>query len=296
MILHLKEEHQLPLEIEETTFENSNNFLDWKETLEKETHSQYVLHCAPVKKEGEIISYYYCNRAGGYKSKGAGLRQLKTQGSAKINNQCSAHMKVTENFHKQYITVKYCSAHYNHDTKFAYLRMPERTRLDIASKLQKGVTTERILDDIRQELEGGLGREHLINRQDIRNIRLQYNIEGIHKHSNDLSSVAAWVTEIKNCDHTSVLAFKAQGLEQPNTMDNLSNDDFILCIQTPFQRDMFLKFGNDTICIDSTHGTNMYDFYLVTVLVIDEYGEGIQVAWMISNREDKWHSTYFSLH
>lgn len=30
----------------------------------------------------------------------------------------------------------------------------------------------------------------------------------------------------------------------------------------------------------------MYDFFLVTVLVVDEYEEGIPVAWMISNRED----------
>ena len=36
----------------------------------------------------------------------------------------------------------------------------------------------------------------------------------------------------------------------------------------------------------STHGTNMYDFKLITVLVLDELGEGVPVAWMISNRED----------
>ena len=30
----------------------------------------------------------------------------------------------------------------------------------------------------------------------------------------------------------------------------------------------------------------MYDFFLITVLVVDEYEEGIPVAWMISNRED----------
>ena len=34
------------------------------------------------------------------------------------------------------------------------------------------------------------------------------------------------------------------------------------------------QFG---ICVDSTHGTNMYDFFLITVLVVDE-----SVAWMIS--------------
>lgn len=47
-----------------------------------------------------------------------------------------------------------------------------------------------------------------------------------------------------------------------------------------------MKFGNEVICMDSTHGTNVYDFYLVTILVLDEYREGIPVGWMITNRED----------
>ncbi len=41
------------------------------------------------------------------------------------------------------------------------------------------------------------------------------------------------------------------------------------------------------MCVDSTHGTNGYDFLLITVVVIDDYGEGFPVAWCISNREDQ---------
>ena len=37
--------------------------------------------------------------------------------------------------------------------------------------------------------------------------------------------------------------------------------------------------------MDATHGTYMYDFNLITVLV-DEFGEGIPTAWTIINRED----------
>ena len=49
---------------------------------------------------------------------------------------------------------------------------------------------------------------------------------------------------------------------------------------------MLIRFGKEAICIDSTHGTNIYDFYLITVLVLDDCKEGIPVAWLISNRED----------
>ena len=53
-----------------------------------------------------------------------------------------------------------------------------------------------------------------------------------------------------------------------------------------FQKDMKKLFVSSTICIDVTHGTNVYDFNLLSVVIIDEYGEGVPVAWMISNRED----------
>ena len=45
-------------------------------------------------------------------------------------------------------------------------------------------------------------------------------------------------------------------------------------------------FGPALVCVDATHGTNHYDFKLVTVIVLDELGEGVPVAWMISNKED----------
>ena len=45
-------------------------------------------------------------------------------------------------------------------------------------------------------------------------------------------------------------------------------------------------FGNNILCIDSTHKTTGYDFPLITVLVIDEFGEGYPVAWCIRTREN----------
>jgi hypothetical protein len=48
-----------------------------------------------------------------------------------------------------------------------------------------------------------------------------------------------------------------------------------------------LEFGNGNIvCLDSTHGTNQYGFNLVTMMVVDDFGEGTPVAFMISSKED----------
>ena len=43
---------------------------------------------------------------------------------------------------------------------------------------------------------------------------------------------------------------------------------------------------NSIICIDGTHGTNSYDFYLTTVLTVDEFDAGYPTAWCLSNRTD----------
>lgn len=74
-----------------------------------------------------------------------------------------------------------------------------------------------------------------------------------------------------------------------NPVDNLCSEDFVLAIQTPFQANIMKKHTNGrVICINSTHGTNGYDFTLISLLIVDEYGEGFPVGWCISNREDQF--------
>ena len=62
----------------------------------------------------------------------------------------------------------------------------------------------------------------------------------------------------------------------------LEVSEFCLAIQTPLQATMMVNFGNYILCIDFTHKTTGYDFPLITVLVIDEFGEGYPVAWCLS--------------
>lgn len=130
----------------------------------------------------------------------------------------------------------------------------------------------------------GITREHLVTRQDVRNIKTQFNVEGISRHKDDPISVSSWIEEMASLPYNPILLYKPQGTTLPNT--TLKADDFLLVIQTQFQCDMLTKFGDNTVCIDATHGTNAYDFNLVTMVVIDDYGEGIPVAWAISNRQN----------
>ena len=286
LVVHLHVEHHEKIEIKETIFNNSEEFQKWKESIERETNSSFILRSAPATTLDNTTSYYYCNRTGIYKPEGKGKRQLKSQGSNKIGYQCSAYIRATQLMGRKEVSVRYCLDHYNHDLQLAFLRIPEQTRMEIARKLQLGVTIERVLDDIRETCETGINREHLVTRQDIRNIQSQYNIQGIMRHANDLSSVRARVTEMQSMQYNPIILFKEQGTPQPAELDDFSDEGFILCFQTAFQRDMLVKFGKHIICMDATHGTNAYDFQLISIVVVDEYGEGLPVGWMISNRED----------
>ena len=42
------------------------------------------------------------------------------------------------------------------------------------------------------------------------------------------------------------------------------------------------------ICVDSTHGTNGYDFHLATIMVLDVIRQGSPVAFLYSNLEMAW--------
>ena len=112
------------------------------------------------------------------------------------------------------------------------------------------------------------------------------------RHSDDATSVNIWVEEMKERGQDNpVLSYKPQGTLMKGC-HNLTKDDFFLVLQTPLQADMLKQFSK-IICIDGTHGTNGYDFTLVTLLVVDEFGEGFPAAWCLCNKEDTTQLTYF---
>ena len=89
--------------------------------------------------------------------------------------------------------------------------------------------------------------EHLITKQEMHNIK-NY-IKGVTRHANDLTSVCAWVEELKSLPYNPVLLFQPQGEAQTEDMNNIGNNDFILAIQTRLQRDMLVTYGHTCVCI-----------------------------------------------
>ena len=222
-------------------------------------------------------------------SKSQGKRSFKTQGSSKTNSHCTASMIVTSHKEDTTVNVLLHKTHYGHSPSLGHLSISESDKLEIAGKLTQGITFQRILDDVRDNLGERFERIHLLTRKDITNIERSFGLRTTQRHSDDATSVRLLVEEMGDKDGTpgSVLFYKPQG-EQPQACEYLELNDFALGIQTALQAEMMKQLLPDkVVCMDSTHGTNSYSFSLVTVMGVDEYGEGYPLAWCLSNREDQ---------
>jgi len=159
----------------------------------------------------------------------------------------------------------------------------------LLGKLSLGVPVNKVLEDIRSSNveSDSIKRIHLIEKKDIHNIKRDYNISyATKRHENDLISVNLWVKEMTaKGDESPIIYFKQQG-NSDNNVQSFTKDDFCLIIMTQFQSELLLKFGNDKICIDGTHGLNGYNFQLYTIVVVDEFGNGYPVAFCFSNKSD----------
>ena len=88
-------------------------------------------------------------------------------------------------------------------------------------------------------------------------------------------------------------------LDPPPEGSGLSQDTFVLCIQTEFQRDHFQELGSNFLSINATHNTTQYaGVQLFTLIVRDQWGHGtlcgtfpfmdtysapgVPVVWMLS--------------
>ena len=87
------------------------------------------------------------------------------------------------------------------------------------------------------------------------------------------AKVALFVAELQQEAFNSMLMYKAQGELDPS-YPSLSSDLFVLALKTEFQLDLYRKYASSVLCIDSTHGTNVYNFKLITCIVADKFGQG----------------------
>lgn len=148
--------------------------------------------------------------------------------------------------------------------------------------------------NIRHKFSDVAQRMHFVTRRDILNLSWKINHLSKIQHENDAQSVHQLVNELRAETYDPILCYKPQGSTDP-TLCHLTKDSFILALQTEFQKDLYERFAQTIVCIDSNHKTNSHGFQLITVLVADEYGEGKYyyknlihyLQWLIDSSHDR---------
>ena len=171
--------------------------MKWKETEEKMGKSWFVKQRGDRRTKHYKTSWFYCNRAGDYESKGKGKRSLKSQGTSKTGCSCPAFITARTAASTGEVTAEFCLSHVGHRKDIAHTRISKDTRSRIAAKLAQGVNMNAIMDFIRDSQAGPLTRDHLTTRLDLHNIKHQYNINCMEKDQDDANSVMYWVAEME---------------------------------------------------------------------------------------------------
>ena len=280
---HLSTAHLKDMNQEVIIFPNTFEFENWKCDLEEKSKCSYV-KCSGVihKDDGTLVQHFKCNRSGKFKTRRIGKRRMKSSGSCKLEKNCTSSIKVITQDDGS-LQVSVCYTHYGHTVDLEHIRFSKRQRQEIAAKLSIGVSREKILDDIRDEVGSDFVKMHLLDKQDISNIGRSYNIQTTIRHDNDQQSVLSWINEWQEMEHNPVLYYNLQG-QQPD-FSCMKADDFMIIIQTEAQKLNLQKFGENGVCADATHGTTGYDFLLCTLLVIDEFGHGQPAGWCLATHE-----------
>ena len=86
------------------------------------------------------------------------------------------------------------------------------TRNEIAAKLQQGVSKEKILDNMQNNVGTEFLHDHIIDKQDVINIQCAYGLEEVQRHADDQTSALAWIQEWQNSTSNPVVWYKLQGI------------------------------------------------------------------------------------
>ena len=292
-------------------------FFTWKEAEETKNYIYYSKHTSTKKGKSASYLYYHCQKDGHSKPhRCKGEEQRKT---AKRNKKvfikkdmlCPSRIICKIDLSGA-INVTYIQSH-NHPIQFKdteHQPMSKSVLANVRSKLIMGAS----VDNIHKDLRGGkdsrdnradannLQCTHAVSKRQLREIARKLKVNR-RMHPDDAASLYYIVKKLQDEKFDPVLLYKPQGedfvVKPPNMSSDeidelpITNDTFILGIQTKQQLNMFQKNALKIVCPDSTHSTNKYEFKLITLVVPDEYSKGYPVAHLISNREDELILYYF---
>ncbi|XP_064462459.1 uncharacterized protein LOC135373125 [Ornithodoros turicata] len=283
----------MDMNVVKVTHDSMDEFLTWLDALTTSANSQFCLQKGAATEGASKVYSYVCNRSGMCNSKLAlqdRCRQMRSQGSCKIGNMCTAYITARLSLTTGKVVVSGCLSHYYHTTDVQHLRMQQSDRAAIIEDYVRGVPNDRIVRNVRGTMPArveDLKRSHLTKTADVRNIADAECLMDWKLDKDDGTSVKKMVELFRGSPQNCVLMYKPTGVPHNVSDQPLPTKDFMIVLQTEFQKEMLKLFGAKVVCLDATHGTNGYKFYLITLLVLDAAGEGVPVAWCLSSTENK---------
>ncbi|GFX23529.1 putative zinc finger transcription factor protein 17 [Trichonephila clavipes] len=183
---HYKEYHEdIQLKHEKHVFNTDEGFEQWKREEEVRTKSSFVKNGGARKgAKNRQYTYYICNRSGIAKFKTERKRQAKKDGSVKCGITCPAFMKCTRELEEEAIkiTVEYQSVHAGHEMQVDKLRLHQEDRRNLASLLEFGVSSNKIIENIQKKCHR-TERLGILTNKDLYNVRQSFKLDKTVLHS-----------------------------------------------------------------------------------------------------------------
>ena len=115
-------------------------------------------------------------------------------------------------------------------------------------------------------------RDRFISPQDITRLGRLLTNDKIRLHPEDAIFTQIWADKLRS---ENARIFHKNKVDPPPPGSSLQQEDFVLCIQTPFQLDAFRRLGDYFIGIDATHNITIYEgLQLFTIIARDRWGHG----------------------
>lgn len=261
-----------------------DQFKEWKVNLEKSSLTFFRNRRGFTQTKNYSMSIYECHRSGYYQPKTDGRkRRIKLQGTKKIGCFCPAEISLCVKKSDGSCRVAFTNMHLGHnvcdENELAYLAVPRDEREKLASKISSGLSYDEILKEHALTKKDQL---YLLTRKDLNNISRAFNIkEKVVESSNDVD-IELFIKEHEK----SIIFLHKSGETSGSSDDILKEEDFFMILMTKKQKEVLQKFGSKVISVDGTFTLTNCNFLLLILLIIDDYHEGVPVAFGISSRND----------
>eukprot|EP00878_Enallax_costatus_P032652 GHUV01035902.1.p1 GENE.GHUV01035902.1~~GHUV01035902.1.p1 ORF type:complete len:322 (+),score=84.79 GHUV01035902.1:472-1437(+) len=134
-------------------------------------------------------------------------------------------------------------------------------------------------------------REHSITRHDVNNIALRLARDSYRKDENDVRSVQLLVEKNKD----KIICHQSQKCHWNAAGQVVQDAPFIIGVMTDHMtRQLALNGHGAAVILDTTHGLVKYMFPFLSMLVMDDWLQGVPGAWaMLSNEQEPTLMTFF---